>query len=126
MKTIDNYINERLNPRHLGSTNKFPINGTIKDMIEFLENNGFEKIERYFKSISSHFDEIKVRGFLLNYTKDKLWFADTSKDPISADNPVFGYNVCDNHELESWYYSTDITTTTSETQKLLNKRFGWR
>ena len=127
MKTIDNYINERLNPRHLGSI-KFPIDGTIKDMIKFLENNGFEeiKVEEYFRSTSARFDEIKVRGFMVNRTKDSLWFADTSKHKLSDDNPMFGYNICDSHRLESWYYDLDITKTTSETQKLLNKRFGWR
>jgi hypothetical protein len=48
MKTIDNYINERLNPRHLGSAGiigKFPAGETITEVTKFLKNNGFKELE---------------------------------------------------------------------------------
>jgi hypothetical protein len=95
MKTIDNYINERLNPRHLGSTDKFPIDGTVEEVCKFLKTNGFKEI----KFISP---ELIMPSFECNpgkrvFMKNKSWvrFADMSGDEISIENPIFYYSYRD-------------------------------
>jgi hypothetical protein len=49
MKPLNNYILERLNPRHLGSA-EFPVEGTADEVIEFLKGRGF----KYSESISMY------------------------------------------------------------------------
>ena len=54
MKTIDNYILERLNPRHLGKAKEFPIDGTLDDVVKFLRNNGFKRLPNKFYGSAQH------------------------------------------------------------------------
>ncbi len=123
MKTIDNYILERLNPRHLGPTDKFPIDGTLDEVVEFLKRHGFEQVELESYGIVKQFNERHIRGFIISSTN--IWFADTSKGIISEDNPVFvyrtdskGYRCFDDSK---GYLSDDIQGF----KKRLNKRFGF-
>jgi hypothetical protein len=94
MKTIDNYINERLNPRHLG-TEKFPIDGTLDDMIKFLENNGFEELEDSYAEYSNScvlLNDMKGKYFSRQIFRGEivgLEFADTSEEEISINNPLY-------------------------------------
>ena len=125
MKTIDNYINERLNPRHLGSTDKFPIDGTINKVVNFLKRYEFEQVELGSGSYSivKQFNKQHIRGFIIS--SNSIWFADTSKDIISADNPVFMYRVDSKayrcFDDSDGYLSDDIQGF----KKRLNERFGF-
>ena len=93
MKTIDNYINERLNPRHLGG-NEFPINGTIKEMATFLERQGFQPREDLVEN-PPYFPETAE---ILNRAKDKIFivekdrwirFCNTKNEKIGPANPIY-------------------------------------
>jgi hypothetical protein len=95
MKTIDNYILERLNPGHLGKP-RFPINGTIKDMIEFLEDNGFHDIQvtsLLNQKYAEEYDEHKNKCYsVIFYNPNRyagILFADTSNGEISDKNPMY-------------------------------------
>jgi hypothetical protein len=120
MQTINNYINERLNPKHLGST-KFPISGTLDNIKDFLEHNDFEEI-RKSPFPTKYFNKMKIKGFMYNSTY--LWFADTSKDLISDDNPVFCVDFS-NGTLSSFNDNKYITRDTYDTLKLLNEIVGF-
>ncbi len=127
MKTIDNYINERLNPRHLGSI-KFPVDGTMEKVIEFLEEQHFEYFETYLgDNIIQSFNKENIKGY--HTEPDRIWFADTAKDKISKDNPVFLYNpTTQDHYftiIPEGMSSKVYKHTKKEYLELLNKKFGW-
>ena len=131
MKTIDNYINERLNPRHLGSTGRFPIDGTVEEVIEFLEKQHFEYFETgYGDSIIQSFDKENIKGYHVEFRQHpSIWFADTSKDKISRDNPVFLYKPTTQDHYSTILPGGIISGVYKHTKKeyleLLNKKFGW-
>jgi hypothetical protein len=123
MKTIDNYILERLNPRHLGSTNRFPIDGTIKDMIRFLEDNEFTEFGPGSSKVVKRINDQGKRGYMTDGANKMLWIADTSKDPVSEDNPVFW---CFPPKYFSWIDDSDNNHgyAKQEFLKKLNEVFG--
>ena len=95
MQTIDNYINERLNPRHLGG-NEFPIDATPEDMIKFLEDNGFYGIQVTSlrdQTYAEEYDEHKNKCYSVIFYDPNhyasILFADTSNDVISDKNPMY-------------------------------------
>ena len=97
MKTIDNYITERLNPRHLGSVSKFPVKGTFDEVIKFLEDRGFHELENNKYHIRNSHDTVQVfdeEHSALFYTRGDfelqfVRFANTSKSNISRSNPMY-------------------------------------
>jgi hypothetical protein len=132
MKAIDNYILERLNPRHLGSTNRFPIDGTLAEIGKFLKKIGF--VEVYvtrtadIDQICRVFDDEHVRGFVFCDNNSSIVFTDTSKRIISKDNPIFYMFLYDG----KWFYNRCygetkpiITIPEDEFIKEINKRFGF-
>lgn len=97
MKTIDNYINERLNPRHLGKASEFPVKGTFNEVIKFLEDEGFHELEKNKYHIGNPHEAVrafdKEHGALF-YTRGDVEiqfvrFANTSKSNISKSNPMY-------------------------------------
>ena len=130
MKTISNYILERLNPRHLGS-GRFPINGTIKDMIEFLEDNGFTETKWKDLSIFAIFKETHTKQYSIGSAGSitRFWFADTSNGPVSRNNPVFlikTYEMSGKREFAYSEKDLNFMCSQQEFLEMLNKRFGWR
>lgn len=127
--SLQTYITERLNPRHLGSVNKFPIDGTIKDIIKFLESCEFVQIPsvKGFNRTKEAFNSSKSRCFINNPSGDAIWFADTSKGIISYKNNVF--SVDDSIDSSRRYYiwtNDGIYNATRETfLKEINKNFGF-
>jgi hypothetical protein len=94
MKTLNNYILERLNPKHLGYSG-FPIDGTIEEMIKYLENYGFERIPAADNAIYTMNNQkgrkvIWVLGGMIR-------FADVTKRKISEKNPAFAYNIANDY-----------------------------
>ena len=95
MKTINNYILERLNPRHLGPVAVFPIGSSLAHTRKFLIKMGFEE----FQSPSHHlgdypkiFNMENKKCFLINKILGYIAFADTSKHHISESNPAYNIN----------------------------------
>jgi hypothetical protein len=129
MKTIDNYINERLNPRHLGKVSEFPIDGTLEERIKFLENKGFTDIGKPSLSPGARVERFNFfKGRVFEYKEDILRFADTSRNTISKNNPIyviansiFSFNKKYYKEYET--VDGDKELTKEEFLKEINKRF---
>ena len=129
MKTIDNYILERLNPRHLGKTSEFPIDGTLEEMIIFMYNNGFTDIGKPSQSPGARVEKFNFfKGRVFEYKKDDiLRFADTSRNTISKNNPI--YVIANSISFGKRYYKEyetvdgDKELTKEEFLKEINKRF---
>jgi hypothetical protein len=134
MITIDNYINERLNPRHLGPSGRFPIGGTLDKMIEFLEDNEFKPLGGDTNiSIINKVDKLHGRYFhfyKMNGDYACLSFADTSKHSISKDNQVYVIAVSEYDSNIYWKYYNNVSSnipqlTEVEFLEEINNRFGW-
>jgi hypothetical protein len=129
MQTINNYINERLNPRHLGKVSKFPIDGTIKDIIKFLESCEFVQIPsvKGFNGTKDAFNSNKSRCFINNPSRNAIWFADTSKGIISYKNNIFSVDDSFNGFRSYYIWTNDnIYKATRETfLKEINEKFGF-
>ena len=116
--------------------NEFPIDGTIEEMIKFLEEKGFKYVYCGC-GIDEWFSNYKSKCFYK--TKGNLWFGDTSKEKISKDNPIFIYRIlyntfgvfyCDNSGNLYWLAGQRDKIKNSKENKEeflreLNKRFGW-
>ena len=135
MKTIDNYILERLNPRHLGSTDKFPINGTMDEIVEFLKRQGYEKLHnRYYASewhqFVSIFNHLHIQGWMYYLAGDftTLTFADTTDKEISKENQMIQIHFRNDKPIE-WIAVSDRFAEKYCTEKefldILNEQFGW-
>ena len=137
MKNLKDSILEKLKVDDI-SFDKFPIDGTIDDIIEFLRDCGFTIICEDWQS-----DIFTVRK-ALNAAKDrqcfvyisgkqmKINFGDTTKKNIRKDNPIFiiscgfvnNLNDCD------YVIGTDFADLSilekNEWIEIVNKRFGWK
>jgi hypothetical protein len=112
----------------------FPIDGTIDDVIKFIERQGFKDINER-GGIAKRFSSHKNKCFVyIEDARERLWFADTSKEKISKDNPIFliKYNpkFSSNYEYCVYYRDNDLILDIVENDKKefleeLNKRFGW-
>lgn len=122
---VDDIITERIRIDNVKQV-RFPVDGTVKDMVKFLKMNGFEEFGEENMSVVKQFNKEKIRGFMMNRDKDILWFADTTKNKISSMNPVFLYNIEEDcfkfifHE-----YDGSIECYKYEFEEELNKRFGF-
>ena len=108
---------------------KFPIDGSIEDMIEFLKENNFKFIKNV-DSVRVLFDSANSKCYTTY--KDKIWFADTSKEKISKKNPVFTHVGSKHINTYTVYFINNIGTVehiVEDDKKAfmeeLNKRFGW-
>jgi hypothetical protein len=127
MKTINNYINERLNPRHLGSVENFPVDSTIDEVAEFLKRRGFSEIDFSTDTTDTFNSNPKKKVFM----KRGLWirFADMSKGSISKSNPIFYYGIRDIYNTSYYFieYSNDSDEKLTEKEflKMTSKYFGF-
>lgn len=138
MKTIadilNNVIYEKLKVDDI-TFDKFPINGTLNDIIEFLKDNDFKYVH-CGGGIDEWFNNYKSKCFYK--TEEHLWFGDTSKEKISKDNPIFMYRIlynsfgvyyCNKNGIMRWLVGENTVNTEKQREKFLeelNKRFGWQ
>ena len=128
MKTIDNYINERLNPKNLG-TEKFPRDLDPDKIKDFLKSEGFTEIKSkpsQFSVLKKEFE--KYHGLVFSDIADCVRFADTTHFTISEENPIYEVSA---HEVLKGYFIEYSTTweqdlPKEEFFKKLNERFGWK
>ena len=114
---------------------KFHTDKTLNDIIKFLEEQGFKDVsKRGPKDII--FNSKKSKCFIYIKELGKLWFADTSKENISKDNPIFTIKfIKDIKKVSDYLYSIyylidrEVTYIVKEDKKAfieeLNKRFYW-
>ena len=128
MKELSNYINEKLDINNVRIAKKFPIKGSIKDVIEFLQDNGFTEMEhfRHPSRTKIDFDDRRAKTYLRS-GEDSLYFADTSKKRISKENPIvffggrtrnFAYS-----DGETYHYFAD--NEVDKALELVNSIFRW-
>jgi hypothetical protein len=131
MNTLSNYINERLNPRHLGSTDKFPIDGTIEEMASFLERQGFQPREDLVEK-PPYFPETAV---ILNRAKDKIFivekdrwirFCNTKNEKIGPTNPIYCVFNARNLFRETTGWKTERFASANEFLNEVNKHFRFQ
>ena len=128
MRELTKYITEKLKVDDIVLEEKFPIDGTLVDIVKFLEEQKFVHIKSGGVP-NIIFNENKKRVFM-NGPRD-LWFADTSKEDICKDNPVFYMHLNEynksNSNFSVYIPSFDIVDNDKEEfLKELNKRFGWK
>jgi hypothetical protein len=143
MKTIDNYINERLNPKRLGHTmGEFPSVLTLENIIEYLKDCGFEEVEFEpgtnfkYRDASNELNRQNRKCFVILGSKiygggmKGIMFGDTSKHKVSERYPAY---------LIVWHYrnpdnpiygtSTDKTGVDmmdkDDFLKVIKDRFGF-
>ena len=126
MKNLKDSILEKLKVDDI-IFGKFPIDGTLDDMIKFLEEKGFQQVN--YGYVKTAFNEPKAKCFMIFTTT--IRFADTSKKEVSKDNPIFYIDFEDKKDYSVFYCGngliTDIVVNNKkEFLQELNKRFGWR
>ena len=109
----------------------FPIDGTLEDIIKFLKAEGFKEYKLDNYSLVGTFNKNKGKIFLFGDESGnkRLWFANTSREEISAKNPVFLLIKEGDHKMIWRCFGEDYMTIFSDKNKvidLLNKRFGWQ
>lgn len=120
MKSLDNYISERLNPGHLGPTDVFPMGGTVDSVINFLNRHGFEKVEFNKKNPNYHdasneLSKYKGKGFVVlgsNFyggpTMKTIMFADTSQNKVSDSKPAYVISWHVRDETKPYFYGMSM------------------
>lgn len=130
MEPLNNYIIERIRIDNIKSA-KFPIDGTIDEIIKFLEGHGFKEIDDVKgRSATEFFNSKHDKCYWL---RDKQWiyFGDTSESNISPTNELFmimiiskggsrEYRIINNYSC-----SNDYHNNTKEFLEILNKQFGF-
>jgi hypothetical protein len=130
MKTITNYITERIRVDNIKSA-MFPINGTFDDVVVFLEEHGFKNLgirPPTAEKIFQQFEESTGKVFM--YDRDANWirFADNEDGKISKRNPI--YTIFFNQDIyttqtSAFGYGYTKRDSKDVFGKLLNKRFGF-
>ena len=127
MKNLKDSILEKLRIDDINLNKEFPIDGTLKDIVEFLEEEGFQQVE--YGYVKTAFNGAKAKCFMIDATT--IRFADTSKREVSKDNPVFYIDLGNKKEYSVFYCSGGLITDIVEDDKKeflqeLNKRFDWQ
>jgi len=89
MKSLFEYINEAVDP------NRFPIKGSIQDMLMFLQSHGFEVMnfpndDRPFddKNIPE-FHKAKTKAVFITKNEKTMVFFDNSRRKLDERNPMY-------------------------------------
>lgn len=133
MKTIADVL-EKLRVDDIVLGEKFPIDRRLKEIVEFLKEQGFKDVDkRGSKDLIFNSEKFKCFTYLKGRGGGEiLWFADTSKGEISKDNPIFLIKSLSNTHVFVVYYMVSakmIYKTENDKKEFLeelNKRFGWR
>ena len=129
MKNLKDTILEKLKIDDINLNDKFPIDGTIDDMIKFLEEKGFNDVYHNGGGVVDMFNKYNSKCF---YKKEGIfWFGDTSKEKISKDNPIFYISISpkifDVYFRDNNKWIIDIVENNKKAfMEELNKRFGWK
>ena len=129
MKNLKEIILEKLRVDDIIITEKFPTSENLKDIIEFLKEEGFKEYKIDKTGVIGTLNKNENKIFLLSdYGYDRIWFADTSKEEISIKNPIF-IVVKDSNNYEyktaSRYEDGVKELNREEFAKLVNKHFSW-
>lgn len=103
MQALDNYILERLNPRNLGPKFIFSVDKPVDEIVKDLKNIGLTQmpfIDKYKKVVTGEkqmvadMDDISKPAFITDSNSMLSWIilANTTKNEISEDNPMFYYD----------------------------------
>lgn len=130
MNTLSNYILERINPRNLGSSDTFPVRGTIDEIVEFLKNSGFTEIKDSIiydisiRNMKEMMDKVSGRCFIRSRNQRKPWvrFVD-STTPISKNN--FIYCIKENRYFIEYYEFCECPLEWSRFSKLIKNKFDF-
>ena len=125
MKPINNYIVERIkidNIKH----QEFPIDGKIDDIVDFLQNQGFSRIQPNTTiNLRSQFNIAETKCFVVERTT--IWFADTSKNNGGDHSPVFSIECLS--QKQGWYYIWGYNSMNAvdkeEFLEAINKQFDF-
>lgn len=134
MKNLKNILLEKLDISKVNLVpNKFPINGTLKEIEKFLEANDFENFDDYdldMQYFSEYADFVNTEGkklFLISTTGKFVRFIDTSQKDLGEDNPMFCIKTNVDGlfavEIDEFYQKC---LDKKDFLKALNKRFGWK
>ena len=91
MRTLKDAILEKLKVDDI-TFDKFPIDGTLEEIADFLEDNDFIIINNVDGGARNKiFNSAKSKSFIYITDSDikRIWFADTSKKEIYKDNPIY-------------------------------------
>ena len=132
-------IYEKLDINKVKLNDRFPIKGEFKDIIEFLESNGFE-IMKDSPALNSFYDFLTLyknthgKIAIIDYNKEYRpdhWvrFADTSNREVSKNNPAL-HIYCGNtgfkiYKIEINHYNEKVLSE-EEFLEQVNKQFGWK
>lgn len=138
---LDNVILEKLSIDSILLDIKFPIDGEIGDIIEFLKEEGFkDSTVKGREAVDKIFDSKKFKCFTLS-GNDRIWFADTSKEKVSEKNPIFlitfpipknkiftytAYKAYKVFYINNDHIEYIIDDNKEKFLEELNKRFGWQ
>lgn len=134
MKNLIDVI-EKLDINKVNLGDKFPINGKLHEIVEFLNNNGFELADTLFVGVKKWKEIVdaldKKEGWCYVYSErfETVRFADTSKpiDTIKT-NPIytisFDGDVIANYALEGKEANSFKNINKEEFSKAINKKFG--
>jgi hypothetical protein len=130
VKNLKDSILEKLKVDDIVLIEEFPIDGTIEEIMKFLEGQNFIDISMRYGSISRMFNNMKKK--CVAKFGNRLSFADTSKEKISKDNPIFYINYYRGKFEYKVYHkdnSDEIIYIVKDDKKAfleeLNKRFDW-
>ena len=131
METLNNYITERIRVDNIQST-EFPIDGTLEDVIQFLEEQGyvgFSWLSGTPGGWSKFFNYYKQKIFSYktdNWGYTYLKFADTTNKNIGKENPIYEMEFKDNNKIfGTMYGNRSIPVSKKEFLERLNKQFNW-
>ena len=128
MKTIADVL-EKLRVDDI-SFEESPIDGTVEEMAKFLEGQNFIDISMRHGSISGIFNDMKKK--CVAKFGNRFAFADTSKEKISKDNPIFYICLVDPVVYSVYYkgnYDNAIDIVENDKKAFLeelNKHFNWQ
>lgn len=125
MKNLDSYITEKLSVDSIVIPDrKFPIDGPIEKMVDFLDYHRFKDITES-RGLVELFNRKKTAGYILDIRPNRIWFGDTTKENISESNQFFYYE--EKHKIYGTYGRGSVNEITKEEfLEELKKRFGWR
>lgn len=133
MKELSNYIYEKLDINKVSLDDRFPINGTLDDIIEFLEEQGyfgFSWLSETPGGWSKAFNYYKRKSFF-SKPEDRwgyayLKFADTTNKNIGKENPMYEIRFEGNNKIFGTMYGRrSIPVSKEEFLQRLNKQFKW-
>ena len=132
MKNLKDVL-EKLRVDDIVLSEKFPIDGTLDDIIKFLENQGyfgFSWLSETPSGWSKFFNYYKQKSFSHkpkdNWGYAYLKFADTTNKNIGKANPIYEIRFEGNNKIFGIMYSNrSIPVSKEEFLQRLNKQFKW-